>query len=89
MEPAVHITSLSQQRRLMFTNIPSQCTIKIFTVSGYLVDQIDVDNEPNYGIVHWDLLSREGLDIAAGMYVYHVESTLTGDTKLGKFAVVK
>jgi hypothetical protein len=48
-----------------------------------------VDNEPSAGIVHWNVLSREGLEIAAGMYIYHVESRVTGDEKVGKFAVIK
>jgi len=89
MEPAVANPFLNQRRRLMFTHIPAQCTIKIFTVSGVLVDQIDVQNEPSNGIVHWDLKTREGLDVAAGMYIYHVKSLKTGDEKIGKFAIIK
>jgi hypothetical protein len=54
-----------------------------------LVDIIAVNNAPENGIVHWDLLTREGLEIAAGMYLYHVKSKVTGDEKLGKFAVIK
>ena len=73
----------------MFTHIPAQCTIKIFTISGYLVDEIEVTNEPSNGIVHWDLLTREGLEIAPGIYVYHLKSVSTGKEKMGKFAIVK
>ena len=89
MEPAVSNEFLNQRRRLLFTNIPSQATIKIFTVSGILVDEISVNNSPQVGTVHWDMLTREGLEIAAGMYLYHVEALATGDEKLGKFAVIK
>ena len=89
MESAVSNPFLNQRRKLMFTHIPAQCTIHIFTVSGVLVDKIDVNNEPENGIIHWDMLTREGLEIAAGMYLYHVESDVTGDVKLGKFAVIK
>ncbi len=89
MEPAVANPFLNQRRRIMFTHIPAQCTIRIFTVSGVLVDKIDVNNEPSNGIVHWDLKSREGLDVAAGMYIYHVKSLVTGDEKIGKFAIIK
>ena len=73
----------------MFTNIPARAEIHIFTSSGILVDKIDVENEPSNGMVHWDLLSKEGLEIAAGMYVYHVKSIETGNEKVGKFAVIK
>jgi hypothetical protein len=58
-------------------------------LSGYLVDAIEVDNEADQGMVHWDLLTRENLEIAAGVYIYHVQSRKTGDEKIGKFAVIK
>ncbi|OQX95422.1 hypothetical protein B6I21_05525, partial [candidate division KSB1 bacterium 4572_119] len=89
MEPSVANFYLNQRRRLMFTNIPAQCTIRIFTISGVLIDKIYVDNPVEQGIVHWDLLTKEGLDIAAGMYIYHVKSDQTGHEKIGKFAVIK
>jgi hypothetical protein len=89
MEPAVRNVYLNQRRRLMFTHIPAQCTIKIFTISGYLIDEIEVNNEPTDGIIHWDLLTKEDLQIAPGVYVYHLKSHNTGKEKMGKFAVVK
>ena len=89
METQVSNPYLNQRRRLMFTHIPANCSIKIFTVSGILVDQIIVSNEPDNGIIHWDMLTRENLEIAAGMYIYHIESQITGKSKLGKFAVIK
>lgn len=89
METAVANQYLNQRRQLLFTHIPANCVIKIFTPSGILVNTIDVENEPSNGTVHWDMLSREGLEIAAGMYIYHVKSNVTGDEKIGKFAVIK
>jgi hypothetical protein len=89
METAVANPYLNQRRQLLFTHVPAQCVIRIYTPSGVLVDQIDVSNEPADGTVHWSLLSREGLEIAAGMYIYHVKSDVTGDEKIGKFAVIK
>ena len=89
MEEAVTNPYLNQRRKIIFTNIPAQCNIKIFTVSGVLVDEIKVNNSPENGLIHWDMLTRESLEIAAGMYIYHVEASETGDTKIGKFAVIK
>ena len=89
MEPAVSNQFLNQRRRLLFTNIPAQATIKIFTVSGILVDEINVNNSAERGTIHWDMLTREGLEIAAGMYIFHIEALSTGDQKIGKFAVIK
>jgi hypothetical protein len=89
MEPAVGNIYLNQRRRIMFTNVPANCTVRIFTSSGVLVDKLDITNPADEGIVYWDLLSMEGLEVAAGMYFYHVKSTATGDEKMGKFAIIK
>jgi len=101
MESAVANWDRNQRRQIMFTHIPAQCKISIFTISGVLVNEINVDNsvasrenvwdlnsEAN-GTVHWDLRSKEGLEIAAGYYLFRVESKLTGEVKIGKFAVIK
>jgi len=89
MEPAVGNIYLNQRRRIMFTNVPASCTVRIFTSSGVLVDILEITNPADEGIVYWDLLSMEGLEVAAGMYFYHVKSTATGDEKMGKFAIIK
>lgn len=89
METAVANKFLNQRRQIMFTHIPAKCDIRILTSSGVLVDHIEVDNEPPAGIIHWNLLSYEGLEIAAGMYIYHIKSRVTGNEKVGKFAVIK
>jgi hypothetical protein len=99
MEPALQYSTLNQRRRIMFTHVPEHCTIKIFTISGVFVDVIHVpeDGLVSYGgmgdttggIIHWDLRSHEGLEIAAGVYVFHVKDEETGLEKIGKFAVIK
>jgi hypothetical protein len=89
MEPAVANKFLNQRRRILFTHIPAECEIRIYTSSGVLVDNIEVTNEPSNGTIHWDLLSKEDLEIASGMYIYHVKSKATGKEKIGKFAVIK
>ena len=73
----------------MFTNLPANCVIRIFTPTGILVDRIDVNNESDNGMVHWDLLSKGDREIAAGMYIYHVKCNVTAKEKIGKFAVIK
>jgi hypothetical protein len=89
METAVANPYLNQRRQIMFTHLPADCIIRIFTPTGLLVDEIKVKNEAENGIAHWDLLTKEDLEIAAGMYVYQVKSTVTGKEKIGKFAVIK
>ena len=89
MEPALSNPYLNQQRRLMFIHLPARCSVRIFTASGILVDSFEVDNAADNGTAHWNMRTREGLDIAAGVYLYHVQAKATGDERIGKFAVVK
>ena len=99
MEPSVVNKYLNQRRRLLFTNLPEKCTIKIFTISGILVRELHQpeDGLTNYGglgsssagVLHWDMLTKEGLEIAAGMYFYHVKNDISGEEITGKFGVLK
>jgi hypothetical protein len=90
-EESILNSDLNQRRKLMFTHLPARCKIKIYTISGVLVDEINVFNSTNKGIAYWDLLTNEGLEVSAGMYVYHVESFTEGavGSKVGKFGVIK
>ncbi|MCF8242290.1 MAG: hypothetical protein K9J16_12960 [Melioribacteraceae bacterium] len=89
MEPASTIVNFEQKRQIMFTHVPAECEIKIYSASGVLVDEIFVNNSADDGSVHWDLRTRENLEIAAGVYIYHVKANETGDEKIGKFAIIK
>ena len=93
MEEAVINPFLNQPRKIMFTNLPSNCIITIFTPSGVKVKTIQ-KNDPIGGMAHWDLLNEEGLEVAAGMYLYHVQpefsdNSLNQHEHVGKFAVIK
>ncbi len=73
------------ERKIQFIHLPDQCTVRIYTISGDLVNTIEhIDGT---GTADWNLLSEDGLGIAPGIYLYHVESPY-GD-KLGRFAVIK
>ena len=86
--------------RETYINIKISCN-KIFTISGALVDVIEVNNSIENrqtdwdlnsvanGTAFWDLKTKEGLEVAAGYYIYYVESKQTGDEKMGKFAIIK
>ena len=89
MEPSVANWYLNQRRRILFTHLPADCVIKIFTVSGVQVTEIPVKNSADNGTAYWDLLTHEGLETAPGVYIYHVKSTVTGHEKIGKFAIIK
>lgn len=75
-------------RKLDFVNLPQECTIKIFTVSGKLVQTITHSSSEDNRRASWDLRTVDGLEISHGMYFYVVDAGTLG-TKTGKFAVIK
>jgi len=89
MEPVLSNWLYNQRRQIMFTHLPARCDIKIFTVSGVLVDEIVVDNAANDGTAHWDVKTREDLEVAAGMYIYYIKARDVDAEKIGKFAIIK
>ena len=76
------------ERRIQFINLPAKCMIRIYTVSGNLVKTLRQDAEIDNGQIAWDLVSKDGMDISYGIYIYHVDAPGIGE-KIGKFAVVK
>ncbi len=76
------------ERKIQFIHLPQQCTIRIFTARGYLVDTIEHNDPINDGGEFWDLKTKDGMDIAYGLYFYHLDAPDVGQ-KLGKFAVIK
>ena len=43
---------------------------------------------PTDGAISWDLVTDDGMDIAYGLYIYHVTAKDVGE-KIGKFAIIK
>ncbi len=80
------ISSKRGERELQFRNLPEKCTIRIYTITGNLVDTIEKDDMTSYA--SWNLLSSEGQRIAYGVYIFHVDIPDVGE-KLGRFAVIK
>ncbi len=75
-------------RMINFNNVPSKCTLRIYTLNGYLVKEIRHEGGTGAtGTITWDLTSNEGLEVSSGLYIYHVEADGIG-TKIGKFGIV-
>ncbi len=86
-EPA--ITDVGRgERRIFFINLPMSCKIRIYTISGKFVDEIIHESTIDNGQESWDLVSKDGMDIAYGVYIYHIEAPGLGE-KIDKFAVIK
>ncbi len=72
-------------RNMAFTNLPSPCTIKIYTVDGDLVNTLTHDGVN--GRYEWNLLTSERRPVVSGVYFYHVESDV--GEKTGRFAIIR
>jgi hypothetical protein len=72
-------------RQIQFTNLPSPCTISVFTVDASLVKTLH--HTALNGTEPWDLRADGGREIAAGIYLFVVKSD-AGEF-LGRFAVIK
>jgi hypothetical protein len=73
---------------LKFVNLPGQAIIRIYSVSGVLVQVLTHNDPTGGGEQAWDLRSRSNQFVASGVYFYHVE-TPDGKTKVGRFTVVQ
>lgn len=56
-----------------FINVPTRATIKIYTVAGDLVRQIEHDDSVR-DFARWDLRSGAGKEVASGIYIYRIEA---------------
>ncbi|MEG8947119.1 hypothetical protein [Rosettibacter firmus] len=76
------------ERLIYFINLPRQCTIRIYTISGKHVKTIEHNSSIDNGQEAWNLISKDGMEISYGVYVYHVDAPGIGE-KIDKFAVIK
>jgi len=68
--------------RVKITNLPDQCTVTIYNVSGKLIRTYKKDNQVTS--IDWDLKNAKGIPISSGVYLIHVEVPGAGE-KIVKF----
>ena len=70
-------------------NLPQECTIRIFTMSGKHVKTLHHSaGLTDGGAESWDLISEDELTVSFGVYIFHVDAPGIG-SKIGKFAIIK
>jgi hypothetical protein len=74
-------------KQLMFVNLPEAATIRIYTLTGVLVDVIVHDDVTGGGREVWDIRNRNNQFVASGVYFFHV-LTPRGDQHVGKFTII-
>ncbi|MCF7823415.1 MAG: hypothetical protein K9N35_04515 [Candidatus Marinimicrobia bacterium] len=94
-----------RNRLIWFRNLPSSAIVRIYTLGGDLIEELDHEadtyqggdisilpegNTVFSGGEHaWDLISKYDEPIATGMYVFTVENLENNEVQVGKFLVIK
>jgi hypothetical protein len=81
-------------QRVQFINLPTECTIKIYTIAGDLVKTLThaepyqggFDNHTR-GTAYWNLQTENNQKVTTGVYVFRVVSPF-GEA-VGRFAVIR
>ena len=83
-------------KEIQFINLPNRCRIKIYTLSGHLVQVLNHEGGANTysrnwkgGTLVWNLQNRFNAQIASGWYIWHATDLDTGKKEMGKFAVIQ
>lgn len=85
------------KHRLQFTNLPADAKVKIFTLDGDFVAEIEANKTVIVGeevstaspsVAEWDLMTRNNQEAAPGIYMFVVQSPTLGE-KVGKFVIVR
>lgn len=87
-----------RDRRVHFTNLPEEYSIRIFTLDGDLVREVTYPREDRLllddctgesgGHDCWNLVTRNGQNAVSGIYYWTVEDTKTGHVQTGKLVLI-
>ena len=66
---------LSTQRKLYFTGLPARCQIRVYTLAGEIVTEIDHDAATYTGDTRWfQDFSADGREVAGGIHAWDILS---------------
>ena len=89
IEPANKLSGQNLgERRVYFENLPMNCKIKIYTLSGEHVTTLEHNSNFDNGREYWNLLNKDGFSVSYGVYLAHIDAPDIGQ-KLIKFALIK
>jgi len=76
-----------EENKIVFVNISGQCTIKIFTELGELIQTIE--HTDGSGSQDWFLTTSANQFIVSGIYIAVITDDITGDREIVKFSIIR
>jgi len=71
--------------KIAFARLPDRdCVVRIYTLAGDLIRELRSEGQ---GTVFWNMLSRNGQDVASGVYLHVVDCA--GERKVGRFTIIR
>ncbi len=77
--PNAYMPSSEGHTRIIFSDLPAVCTIKIYTLTGDLVRTI-VESDGD-GQAAWDVRNEGNEELPSGIYLYIIKSSTEGEEK--------
>ena len=78
------------QHNIMFINLPAEGEITIMDVSGQIVDRIHFRApDENTGVAFWDMFSKDGNEVASGLYIWVCEYDNGKGQQSGVFSIMR
>jgi len=77
---------LGEPDKIMFLNVPGECTIRIYTERGDLIKTILHDD--GSGDESWNSITEYGQVVVSGVYIAVFEKP-NGDKKIRKFVIIR
>lgn len=74
-------------RFITFNHLPQKATIRIFNLAGAQVRKLEKTDDSQF--FRWDLQNENGLPVASGVYIVHIEMPDLGKTKVLKAFIVQ
>lgn len=75
------------ERFVTFTHLPTRCTIRIFDLTGQLVNIVE-KNDASGTLTRWNLDNRNRTPVASGIYIAYIDAPGIG-TKILKLAIIQ
>jgi hypothetical protein len=73
------------QTTIKFDNLAVGSTIKVYTIMGELVAQLE--NSNNEPILRWPVTNTDGAPVASGVYIYQIKNSFS--EKRGKLIIIR